>query len=565
MSFLVSFILIVIFCLLSVSKWCIKKALNSQQREISAFAFVSYLCDLVRRRHKLLKQILQALCQRKEQIFAELHGLLRHQLLNFYAVLVSLSYKNKHVAILLRHLFSRVIMKSKSVVPFLVLALLLYSSEYSSAVSTGQTERTLQEPVFNGSIFVREAGHENPVILLLVHGLGYETGSIWEDFIPELAQNYHVVVPDLPGFGRSSRGNKLYSPEAYARVLNWLIDALPQKSVIVVGHSLGGAIALNFAANHDERIERLVLIDAVGLLHRLAVSQNFARELIGFDWPYFSTVAETTLGRAAGLFLEKVSRAPLDPDLLLATAVTREKFLAGDPTLIAALALVQTDFSLLLNKVNTPTWLIWGELDQVAPLRIATILEWNLQQAQLNLLKGMGHSPMLEDPQRFMTALSQALEKNPVRSIRSMSAVGEASEGICEGKAALVFRGDYTRLRINNCTDIKLINVNARQIEITDSQVEITSAVVRGEGQTPAINVLRSNVTITAADIYGQIGIVTNQGRLDLAGVRFFEAAVAVMGEGNPSSVLFSSSFRQIDERLIPLQISRSLRQGESL
>ena len=435
-----------------------------------------------------------------------------------------------------------------------------------AAQSPWEQEYLLDEPIFNGHFLLRDAGSEHPDILLLVHGLGHDAADIWEPFVPELSARFHVIAPDLPGFGRSTRANKLYSPDNYAQFVYWLMGRFPDKPIYLVGHSLGGAIALNVAARYDERLERVILIDSVGLLHRLAVSQHFVRDLIRFDLPFFSHEVESRLGRIAGLVLEKTSRVPLDPDLVLATAATREKFLGADPGQIAALALVQTDFTGMLSRVNVPVWLIWGDQDQIAPLRIATILDWNLSHSHLTLLNGLGHVPMNEDPQRFSDALWQALEGEMNSEEKTAFTQTPGDKDVhCDNASGRVFRGDYATLNIHNCYDVVIADARILHLNSVDSRITIERSIIGNNAQEQAIRSLRSQINLTGVDIRGGIGILVDQSRLDLAGVRFIDTPVAVAGEGNPSSLLFSSSRKSIDGESTPLHLSRSLRHGESL
>lgn len=433
------------------------------------------------------------------------------------------------------------------------------------AQSPWQQEQLLPEPIFNGSFLLREAGSEHKNMLLLVHGLGHEAADIWEPFVAELADRFHVVAPDLPGFGGSTRGNQLYSPANYAEFIHWLLGRYPGKPVYLAGHSLGGAISLHVAARYGERVERLILINAAGTLHRLAVSQHIVRDVIRLDLPFFSPAVESRLGQIAGLVLEKTSQVLMEPDLILASAAAREKFLDGDATRIAALALVQSDFSLLLPRVRAKTWLIWGNQDQIAPVRIATLLDWNLAESHLTLLSGLGHLPMSEDPQRFLTALRQALFHRMDNYITPLTNPQAPVDAVCTNQQGRVFSGNFGHLRIHNCSDVLISAAQIAQLTAVDSQVRIERSQFGNDAVQVAIQTLRSNLTLTAVDIRGGVGIQVDQSRLDLAGVRFFEVPVAVMAAGNPSSLLFSSSFKRYDGKLTALQMSRSLRQGESL
>lgn len=447
--------------------------------------------------------------------------------------------------------------------PLCIFSIVLLSTA-SATASAWTVERVVEEPVFGAQVYLREAGVANQKILLLVHGIGDRAGSIWDDLLPELAHDYHIIAPDLPGFGRSSKGNHLYSPEAYADFLDWLIKSLPNKPVTLVGHSLGGGIALMYSAHHATELERLVLVDAVGLLHRLAVSQNFVRQQLDIDVPYSSTSIETPLGRVASLLLEKASHLPLNPELLLSLPFMRQKFLAADPTRIAGLALVETDYSLLLAKNLTPTWLIWGAKDEIASLRIARALEWNLPQVKLKILPDSGHTPMLDDLSGFRIALQQALQEEP-ESRSPLSQITDAKMGRCEGEQGRVFSGHFSLLQINNCSNVLLRDVVTNSLEITDSQVKIETAKLLALPHRPALTLLRSQVVISGADIVAGTGLVLDQSRVDLAGVRFVGAQVAIKGTGNPSSVLCSSSVKMFDGVIEPLHLSRSLIAGEEI
>lgn len=448
-------------------------------------------------------------------------------------------------------------------VPLVIFCLLLLPV-FPATASDWPVERMVSDPVFGGQVFLREAGVANPQLLLLVHGIGDTAGNLWEEFLPVLTQKYHVVAPDLPGFGRSSKSNQLYSPDAYAEFLDDLIKDLPEKPVTLVGHSLGGAVALMYAAHYGVSLDRLVLIDAVGLLHRLAVSQNFARQLLEFDAPFTSPKVENSLGSIASLLLEKTSRLPLAPSLILSSPLLREKFLAAEPTRIAALALVETDYSLLLETVLTPTWLIWGGEDEIASLRIAKVLNWTLPQVKLEIMPQLGHSPMLEDAESFKVALWQALQDVPVDKM-SLPVVSKAKQGTCVGEDGKIFSGHYSSLQIDNCRGVLLRNAVVTDLEIVDSQVTIETSTLQGSPHRPALSLLRSNVVISGADIIAETGMILNQSRIDLAGVRFIGARNVIKGEGNPSSVLCSSSVKRFDGAVGALHLSRSIGAGESL
>ena len=220
--------------------------------------------------------------------------------------------------------------------------------------------RLIPEPIFGGQCYLVELGREHPERLLLIHGVGDEAGRSWDALLPELARRYHVLVPDLPGFGRSTRANRLDSPENYAAFIDWLLRREPDQPTIVVGHSLGGSVALVYAGRYGQNLAGLVLVDAVGVLHRVTISEDFVQQHLHFDGPFFPEEAQGFFQRLAGRLVEKFSPPRDNFDRVLASEELRATTLDGAPERIAGLALVQTDFTPFLAGLRTPTWLLWG-------------------------------------------------------------------------------------------------------------------------------------------------------------------------------------------------------------
>lgn len=108
----------------------------------------------------------------------------------------------------------------------------------------------------------RMAG-EGPA-LLLIHGIG-DNSSTWTEIIPHLAKNYTVIAPDLLGHGRSDKPRADYSVAAYANGMRDLLSTLGIDKVTVVGHSLGGGVAMQFSYQFPQMVDRLVLVSAGGV------------------------------------------------------------------------------------------------------------------------------------------------------------------------------------------------------------------------------------------------------------------------------------------------------------
>src|SRR5687767_15602421 len=114
----------------------------------------------------------------------------------------------------------------------------------------------------NNEIVFRRCGSGEAVILL--HGIAGSFDT-WTPVLPELGRSYYTVAPDLLGHGRSAKPRGDYSLGAYATGLRDLMEALEIPSATIVGHSLGGGIAMQFAYQFPERCQRLVLVSSGGL------------------------------------------------------------------------------------------------------------------------------------------------------------------------------------------------------------------------------------------------------------------------------------------------------------
>ncbi len=422
--------------------------------------------------------------------------------------------------------------------------------------------KLIPEPVFGGECFLVELGRDHPERLLLIHGVGDAAGRNWDAILPELARHYDVLVPDLPGFGRSTKANRLYSPKNYAAFIDWLLRREPAKPTIVVGHSLGGAVALAYAGRYGQDLAGLVLVDAVGVLHRVTISKDFFQKCLHLDGPFFPAESENFFRRMAGRLVEKLSPPVVDLDQVLASVALRETTLAGDPQRIAGLALAQTDFTPYLAGVRTPTWLLWGEKDTVAPRRLALLLQGLLPRAELRLLAGLGHTPMAENPGIFARILEAALTTPPQPPPRPTPPAGELI-GSCRDQTGVNFTGNYRRLEIDNCRQVTIADAYLNEAVINRSLVTMTNTVIAG-GKT-GLSIRASTLQATAVEISGETALVADQSRLDLAGVQLTGSRTAVRDERESSTLVFSVSKLLSGGRVRPIHQVVVLAPGEEL
>jgi pimeloyl-ACP methyl ester carboxylesterase len=219
-------------------------------------------------------------------------------------------------------------------------------------------------------IYYQVAGAGPP--LVLVHGLS-ASGRWWSRNVPDFARHYRVYVVDLIGFGRSRRAGAFSLAEAAGRLVDWMAT-LGIVRTSLIGHSMGGLIAAELAADFPERVERLVLVDAA----------------VFSPAPSY---VEHTLG-----LLRWLRYAPLGFLPVLAADAWR----AGPRTVTrAARELLATDIRSKLSRVQAPTLIVWGEHDTLIPPDVGERLCDSLPRAELVIIPGAAHNPMWDRPAAF--------------------------------------------------------------------------------------------------------------------------------------------------------------------
>jgi pimeloyl-ACP methyl ester carboxylesterase len=273
-----------------------------------------------------------------------------------------------------------------------------------------------EEIILHGHrVSYRQAGW-GPVVVL-IHGI---TGSSlnWEEVIEPLAERYTVVAPDLLGHGESAKPRGDYSLGAYASGIRDLLAALGHSRATVVGHSLGGGIAMQMAYQFPERVERLVLVSSGGLgrdvhlLIRAAVLPG--SELV---LPLLASNAVITRVDAVGTFLGRLGlRAGSDLIEMwrgfssLADGETRAAFIHTLRTIVDPGGQRVSAADRLYLAQDMPSLLIWGERDPVIPLRHGVRASEQMPGTRLVTFPDAGHFPQLDEPRRFARELTDFIE-----------------------------------------------------------------------------------------------------------------------------------------------------------
>jgi pimeloyl-ACP methyl ester carboxylesterase len=254
-------------------------------------------------------------------------------------------------------------------------------------------------------------------VLLLVHGMGggYEN---WREVIGPLARNYTVVAPDLPGHGASAPSSGDYSVGALAVGLRDLLLALGHEHATLVGHSLGGGIAMQLAYQFPELAERLVLVSSGGLGPEVSLVLR-AAALPGSElWITASAWTASWLGPTVGRGLAAVRfrPSPATVDVArgyasLADSGRRTAFLATLRSVINVGGQRIDASDRLYLTAGMPTLIVWGQRDSIIPVSHGERAHAAILGSRLEIFDGVGHIPHLEAPERFVTALERFLKQ----------------------------------------------------------------------------------------------------------------------------------------------------------
>lgn len=280
-----------------------------------------------------------------------------------------------------------------------------------AAAASAAAPRSEQVTLDNGnSVSVLVAGPTTaPETIVFLHGLG-GSQSTWANVLGDFAETYRVAAIDLPGHGASDKPvseNGNYAIASLAHAVAQVIEKLELSPAIVVGHSLGGAVALQLAFERPKLLRGLVLVDSAGLgpeisdelLDRVEAvpSREEARRLLElfFQNPRFILdrgVDEMYASRSAPGADEAVKA-------IAAHAFSR----SGQ----------QVNFLDRINQLEVPVLILWGELDRVVPATQAMAASIALPTAWLEIFEGVGHVPQIEAAQAFAAITRRWLESLP--------------------------------------------------------------------------------------------------------------------------------------------------------
>ncbi len=221
--------------------------------------------------------------------------------------------------------------------------------------------------------------------LILLHGLS-GSSRWWRRNVPALSEKYRLLIPDLVGFGRTECPGPMPHPEELAGLLAAWMVLMGAPRAHVIGHSMGGQIAIHLTASHPGRVDRLVLVDTAGIPRPRTPGQimRFAADIAPI-WRWG------------------------DPRFL--PTILGDALTAGPRTIArAASHILDDDVRPLLEKISAPTLIIWGDRDRWIPVAHGEQLQRDLPDARLTILPRAGHNPMVDQPEDFNEVVMEFLE-----------------------------------------------------------------------------------------------------------------------------------------------------------
>lgn len=243
-------------------------------------------------------------------------------------------------------------------------------------------------------------GVGKPVILL--HGFG-EDGSVWDNQVAYLRQNYQVIVPDIPGSGASELTDDV-SMEGIAAVIRQIIDAEELDSVVLIGHSMGGYATLAFAEKYPE------LLDGFGLFHSAAGADNEEKKETrrkGIAFIEKNGANEFIKTTIPNLFSDTTKKD--NPSLIEQFTKTIPGFSKAALKEYYEAMIARPDRVSLLSKTDLPVLFVIGKKDNVIPYEDVLKQSSLPRISFINLLENSGHMGMLEETNKANAAIEEFL------------------------------------------------------------------------------------------------------------------------------------------------------------
>lgn len=267
------------------------------------------------------------------------------------------------------------------------------------------------------NVHYRDEGNPNDSLpLILIHGTASSLLT-WDSSVQLLKKQHRIIRFDLPGYALTGPNpEKDYGFDFYTQFVDSCINRLRISRCFLAGNSLGGGIAWHYTLAHAEKVARLILVDASGYVNSIKPNGALGFKLAQIPvlnqllkWITPRVIVKKSLEDVYGNH-SKITAALVDQyyDMLLRTG-NRQAFIDRMRSGFGS-----SEESDKIKEINTPTLIIWGEKDGLIPVENAYLFQRDIPNSRLEILKGVGHVPMEEEPKRFAQIVSAFLLSKPL-------------------------------------------------------------------------------------------------------------------------------------------------------
>ncbi|MFS0575798.1 alpha/beta hydrolase [Sporosarcina sp. 179-K 3D1 HS] len=243
------------------------------------------------------------------------------------------------------------------------------------------------------TIHYKKEGNGHPLIIL--HGLGNNSQS-WKNQLASLNDTFTVIAWDAPGYGESSDPKDEFQHfSQFADVLKEFVDALGYKSVYLLGHSMGSAIAIDFTSRFPEMVDKLIIADPTRGAAALSEEENQKKLQNRLDSINNLDPSELARQRARNLLSSNASTEVIQEAERIMSQVRPPGYRS------VSYSLSNLNNLDLLPSISVPTLVICGEEDKVTPVSEAEVFHRLIEGSRLEIIPNAGHLCYQEDPETF--------------------------------------------------------------------------------------------------------------------------------------------------------------------
>ena len=246
-----------------------------------------------------------------------------------------------------------------------------------------------------------ETGHSKST-LVLIHGLG-ASAERWNKTIPYLAKDYHLIIPDLIGFGYSDKPLVDYTTDFFSDFLGKFLNSTGIENPNIIGSSLGGQVIAEYASTNNN-MEKLILVSPSGVMKKSTPALD----------AYIMAALYPNETNAKNAF-EMMEGSGIEADEKIVESFIERMKLPNAKMAFMSTILGLKNSEIITNKlktINIPTLIIWGENDPVIPIQNADGFVSSIKDCRFYRMDGCGHTPYVQDPKGFAEIVLDFLSGN---------------------------------------------------------------------------------------------------------------------------------------------------------